>query len=55
MKIIFLFILIVEIMSKNSDIENSRKNIFLTIYENLVLKYPQVDVKPEDFIYHLSS
>lgn len=55
MKIIFLFILIVEIMSKNSDIENSRKNIFLTVYENLVLKYPKVDVKPEDFIYHLSS
>ena len=42
-------------MSKNSDIENRRKNVFLTIYENLVLKYPQVDVKPEDFIYHLSS
>ena len=54
MKIIFLFILIVEIMSKNSDIEKSNKNIFLSIYENLVLKYPKVDVKPEDFISHLS-
>ena len=39
----------------NSEIENSRKNIFLSIYENLLLNYPKVDVKPEDFIYHLSS
>ena len=53
MKLIFLLILIVEISSKNSDIENSQKNIFLSIYENLVLKYPKVDVKPEDFINHL--
>ena len=54
MKTISLFILIVEIMGQNSEIKNSRKNIFLSIYENLVLKYPKVDVKPEDFIYHLS-
>ena len=54
MKLIFLLILIAEISNKNSDIENSHKNIFLSIYENLVLKYPKVDVKPEDFIYHLS-
>ena len=55
MKLIFLFILIVEILNKNPDNENSRKNIFLSIYENLVLNYPKVDVKPEDFIYHLSN
>ena len=55
MKKIFLFILIVEIMGQNSEIENSRKNIFLSIYENLLLKYPEVEVKPEHFIYHLSD
>ena len=42
-------------MNKNSNIEKNKKNIFLSIYENLVLNYPKVDVKPEDFIYHLSS
>ena len=51
----FLIILIGEIMNKNSNIEKNRKNIFLSIYENLVLNYPKVDVKPEDMIYHLSS
>ena len=55
MKLIFLIILIVEIVNKNSNIEKNSKNIFLSIYENLLLNYPKVDVKPEDFIYHLSS
>ena len=55
MKLMLLFILIVEIANKNSDIEVYKKNIFLSIYENLFLKYPKVEVKPEDFIYHLSS
>ena len=54
MKLIFLFILIVEILNKDLDTENNRKNIFLSIYENLVLDYPKVEVKPEDFIMHLS-
>ena len=40
-------------MNKNSNIEKNKKNIFLSIYENLVLNYPKVDVKPEDMIYHL--
>ncbi len=42
-------------MNKNSNIEKNSKNIFLSVYENLVLNYPKVDVKPEDVIYHLSS
>ena len=41
--------------NSNSEIENNTKSIFLSIYENLVLEYPKVEVKPEDFIYHLSS
>ena len=54
MKLIHLLILIVEILSTHSKIENSQKNTFISIYENLFLKYPKVDVKPEDFIQHLS-
>ena len=53
MKLIVLLILIVEILNKNQDIENNKKNIFLSIYANLVLNYPKV-VKHEDFISHLS-
>jgi hypothetical protein len=55
MKLIFLLILIAGIMNKNSDIEYNRKNVFVSIYENLILKYPKVDVKAEDVVYHLSS
>ena len=54
MKLIRLLVLIVEILSTHSKIENSQKNTFISIYENLFLKYPKVDVKPEDFIQHLS-
>ena len=49
MKLIFFLVLIGEIISKNIS-----KNIFLSIYENLILKYPKVEVNPEDFINHLS-
>ena len=45
MKLISFLVLIGEIISKN---------IFLSIYENLILKYPKVEVNPEDFINHLS-
>ena len=34
--------------------EKENRNIFISIYENLTLKYPKVDVKPEDFLNHLS-
>ena len=54
MKIIYLFALIVGTLSTNSNIDNAPKNIFISIYKNLFLKYPKVDVKPEDFIQHLS-
>ena len=54
MKLVHLLLLIVEILSTHSKIENSQKNTFISIYENLFLKYPKVDVKPEDFIQHLS-
>ena len=49
MKLIFFLVLIGEMISKNIS-----KNIFLSIYENLFLKYPKVEVNPEDFINHLS-
>ena len=54
MKFIYLFALIVGTLSTNSNIDNTPKNIFISIYKNLFLKYPKVDVKPEDFIKHLS-
>jgi hypothetical protein len=54
MKWIHLLILIIEILSTHSKIENNQKNTFISIYENLFLKYQKVDVKPEDFIQHLS-
>ena len=53
MKILYLFLLIL-VTAKNPNKENNKKNIFLSLYENLFLKYPQVEVKPEDFISHLS-
>ena len=49
MKLIFFLVLIGEMISKNIS-----KNLFLSIYENLILKYPKVEVNPEDFINHLS-
>ena len=54
MKSFFLVLLIVETFTKNPNAENVKMNIFLSIYENLFLKYPKVEVKPEDFINHLS-
>jgi len=54
MKYIYLLFFIVSIVSKNPNNEHSQKNIFLSIYESLLLKYPIVQVSPEDFINHLS-
>ena len=54
MKLIYIILLIFETMSIGSGIEKDKKNIFVSAYENLFLKYPKVDVKPEDFILHLS-
>ena len=54
MKLYYLIFLIIGIVSKNTKIEKDKKNIFLSIYENLLLKYPKVQVNPEDFITHLS-
>ncbi len=54
MKIFYLLFLVTEILSTNPEMEKENKNIFISIYENLFLKYPKVDVKPEDFINHLS-
>ena len=54
MKLIYLLLLILGIITKDSNIESDKKNIFLLIYESLLLKYPKAEVKPEDFITHLS-
>ena len=54
MKWIYLLLFIGQIISKSPNVENNQNNIFLSIYENLMLKFPKVDVKPEDFINHLS-
>ena len=54
MKWIYLLLFIGQIISKSPNAENNQNNIFLSIYENLMLKFPKVDVKPEDFINHLS-
>ena len=54
MKIFYLLFLVTEILSTNPEMEKENKNILISIYENLFLKYPKVDVKPEDFINHLS-
>ena len=54
MKLIHLVVLIVGILLTNCRTENNQKNIFTSIYENLFLKYPKVDVKPEDFLNHLN-
>ena len=54
MKFVYVLLLISEILSTDTIIEKGKKNIFASIYENLFLKYPKVDVKPEDFIKHLS-
>ena len=42
-------------MNQNSNIKKNNKSIFSSIYKNLLLNYPKVEVKPEDIIYHLSS
>ena len=55
MKLFYLLFLTIGIVSKNSKIEKDNKNIFLSIYENLLLKYPKVQVNPEDFITHLDQ
>ena len=42
-------------MNQNSNIKKNNKSIFSSIYKNLLLNYPKVEVKAEDVIYHLSS
>ena len=54
MKSFLLLSLIVSIMSENPNKEKSIKNTLLSIYESLLLKYPKVEISPEDFITHLS-
>jgi hypothetical protein len=54
MKYLYLLCFIVSVLSKNPKNELSQKNIVLSIYESLFLKYPKVEVSPEDFITHLS-
>ena len=54
MKLFYFLFLVVEILTTNPKVEKEDKNILISIYENLFLKYPKVDVKPEDFINHLS-
>ena len=48
MKVILVLLLIGQILTKNES-----TNIFKSIYESLMLKYPKVEVNPEDFINHL--
>ena len=53
MKYLCVLFFVVSVLSKNPKNELSQKNIFLSIYESLFLKYPKVEVSPEDFITHL--
>ena len=44
---------IIQVLNKIE--KDTQKNIFISIYENLVLKYPKAEIYPEDFINHLSE
>ena len=51
MKLILFLSFIVQVLNKIE--KDTQKNIFISIYENLVLKYPKAEIYPEDFINHL--
>ena len=53
MKLIFFLSFIIQVLNKIE--KDTQKNIFISIYENLVLKYPKAEIYPEDFINHLSE
>ena len=54
MKSFLLLSLIGSIILENPNKEKSIKSKLLSIYESLLLKYPKVEISPEDFITHLS-
>ena len=51
MKLILFLSFIIQVLNKIE--KDTKKNIFISIYENLVLKYPKAEIYPEDFINHL--
>ena len=51
MKLILFLSFIIQVLNKIE--KDTQKNIFISIYENLVLKYPKAEIYPEDFINHL--
>ena len=51
MKLILFLSFIIQVLNKIE--KDTQKNIFISIYENLVLKYPKTEIYPEDFINHL--
>ena len=53
MKLILFLSFIIQVLNKIE--KDTQKNIFISIYENLVLKYPKAEIYPEDFINHLSE